>query len=80
MLASQCRAWEASYNNAEAARAEMQASMGKLKERVDELEWELDETRVSLEDSQHQVAKPPGLGFHPATQGASPLERGPGPC
>ncbi len=56
MLASQCRAWEASYNNAEVARTELQATVAKLKERVDELEWELDETRVSLEDSQHQVA------------------------
>lgn len=56
LLASQCRAWEASYNNAESAREDLQKQVGKLKERVDELEWELDETRVSLEDSQHQVA------------------------
>ncbi|MBT9587429.1 hypothetical protein IV102_29070 [bacterium] len=55
MLASQCRAWEASFNNSEAGRKVLEAQVSKLRERVEELEWELEETHVSLEDSQHQV-------------------------
>lgn len=55
MLASQCRAWEASFNNSEAGRKALEAQVSKLRERVEELEWELEETHVSLEDSQHQV-------------------------
>lgn len=55
MLASQCRAWEASYNSSEASRKELVEQLERLRERVDELEWELEETHVSLADSQHLV-------------------------
>ena len=55
LLASQCRAWEASFNNSESSRKQLESEVSKLRERVEELEWELEETHVSLEDSQHQV-------------------------
>lgn len=55
LLASQCRAWEASYNKSEAERKGMETQIKLLKARVDELEWELEETNVSLDDSQKQV-------------------------
>lgn len=55
-LVSQCRAWEASYEHSESQRKNLGEEIGRLRERIDELEWELDETRVSLEDSQHLVA------------------------
>lgn len=55
MLASQCRAWEASYNHAESSRKELAEQVARLRERVDELEWELEETNVSLAESQHLV-------------------------
>lgn len=68
MLASQCRAWEASYNKSQDENLKLAEEVHQLRNKVEDLQWELDETQVSLEDSQHQVASLQDQLFHQLPQ------------